>query len=193
MDYCLLSSGEWVLRVFLVPRVAHSLSHTSPLCLPLSLRLCYSLFCLLLFCVSLCISLLLTFSHTKQRDFFFFFFWKDGVIFLCMGCFVLFGEQVGRLVVTEEERWVELFQPVWWLSLPKDWMQRPPHKSPATQTGREENSHQTMQLIRAETIIHMHHHLPRISDYLSYLGKICYCSTKVSIKRRGGRVGDFFF
>ena len=37
----------------------------------LSLGLCYTRFCLLLFCVWLCISLLLTFSHTKQRDFFF--------------------------------------------------------------------------------------------------------------------------
>lgn len=40
---------------------------------PLSLRLCYTLFCLPLFCASVCISLLLTLSHTKQRRFFFFF------------------------------------------------------------------------------------------------------------------------
>ena len=122
MDYCLLSPGEWVLRVFLVPRVAHSLSHTSPLCLLLSLGLCYTLFCLLLFCASLCISLLLTFSHTKTDRLFSLFFWREGVIFLHMGCFVLFQEQVARLVVTGEECWVELFQPVRWLSLPKDWM-----------------------------------------------------------------------
>lgn len=46
---------------------------------PLSLGLCYALFCLLLFCASLCISLLLTFSHTKQRFFspFFFFAWRE--------------------------------------------------------------------------------------------------------------------
>lgn len=37
MDYCLWSSGEWVLRVFLVAGVARSLSHTSPLCLPSTL------------------------------------------------------------------------------------------------------------------------------------------------------------
>lgn len=36
---------------------------------PLSLRLCYTLLCLRLFCSSLSISLLLTFSHTKQRFF----------------------------------------------------------------------------------------------------------------------------
>lgn len=48
---------------------------------PLSLWLCYILFCLLLFCVSLCISLLLTFSNTKQR----FFFEMGGVIFLFTG------------------------------------------------------------------------------------------------------------
>lgn len=89
---------------------------------PLSLRLCYTLFCLPLFCASLCILLLLTLSHTKQRGFFFFLLWKEGVVSLCTGCFVMSGRQVGRLVVTGEERWVELFQPVWWLSLPKDWM-----------------------------------------------------------------------
>ena len=78
MDYCLLSPGEWVLRIFLVPRVAHSLSHTSPLCLLLSLGLCYTLFCLLLFCGSLCISLLLTFSHTKTDRLFSLFFMGGG-------------------------------------------------------------------------------------------------------------------
>ena len=71
---------------------------------PLSLRLCYTLFCLLLFCSSLSISLLLTFSHTKQRLFFFSLLIGEGIIFLCMGCFVLSREQVGRLVVTGEER-----------------------------------------------------------------------------------------
>lgn len=77
MDYCLSSPGEWVLRVFLVFRVAHSLSHTSPLCLSSPLAFFYALFCLVLFCVSRCISLLLTFSHTKQircRFLFFSFF-----------------------------------------------------------------------------------------------------------------------
>lgn len=81
MDYCLLSPGEWVLRIFLVPRVAHSLSHTSPLCLLLSLGLCYTLFCLLLFCGSLCISLLLTFSHTKTDRLFSLFFEGRGSFF----------------------------------------------------------------------------------------------------------------
>lgn len=90
---------------------------------PPSLGLCCTLFCLLLFCASLCISLLVTFSHTKQRFFSLsisFFFNMEGVIFLCTGCFVLSEEQVGRLVVTGEECWVELFQPVRWLSLPKE-------------------------------------------------------------------------
>lgn len=67
----------------------------------LSLGLCYTQFCLLLFCASLCISLLLTFSHKKT--YFLSFFWREWVIFLCMDCFVLSEEQVGRLVVTGEE------------------------------------------------------------------------------------------
>lgn len=67
---------------------------------PLSLWLCYTLFCLLLFCTLLCISLLSTFSHTKQIIFSFL---EGGVIFLCTGCFVFSEEQVGRLVVTGEE------------------------------------------------------------------------------------------
>lgn len=46
------------------------------------------------------------FSHTKTERYLFFplFFWKEGDTFLCMGCFVLSGEQVGRLVVTGEDR-----------------------------------------------------------------------------------------
>lgn len=56
---------------------------------PLSRGLCYTLFCLLLFCASLCISLLLTFSHTKQRDFVFCFggrgsFFSVRVVLCCL-------------------------------------------------------------------------------------------------------------
>lgn len=144
-----------------------------------------------LFAVVLCLTMYLTFvnlfSYKTER--LFSFLGARRVIFLRTGCFVLSEEQVGRLVVTGEECWVELFQPVRWLSLPKDWMQRPPHKSPATQTGREENSCQTMRLITAGAIIHMHHHLPYVSNYLNYLGKICYCTSKTSIKSRERRWG----
>lgn len=49
MDYCLLTPKEWVLRAFLVHRVAHFLYHTSPLCLPSASFFCWPRFCLLLF------------------------------------------------------------------------------------------------------------------------------------------------
>lgn len=112
-----LGSGCWELSLCPGWPILYPILHLS---VSLSLGLCYTLFCLLLFCASLCISLFLTFSHTKQRDIFP--FWREGIIFLCTGCFVLSEEHVGKLVVTGEECWVELFQPVRWLSLPKDWM-----------------------------------------------------------------------
>lgn len=100
MDYCLLSPGEWVLRAPLVPRVARSLSHTSPLCPGALLHS-------VLFAVVLCLAMYLTFvnlfSYKTERFFFSFFSGRTRVIFLCTGCFVLSEEQVGRPVVTGEE------------------------------------------------------------------------------------------
>lgn len=70
MDYCVASRGEWVLRVFLVPAVACSLSHTSPLCLRSAfslLRPSLTLLCSLLFCLLVHVAPLLTFCfHTKR-------------------------------------------------------------------------------------------------------------------------------
>lgn len=54
---------------------------------PLSLGLCYTLFCLLLFCASLCISLLLTFFAYKTQRFFFFSFMEGGGHFSLYGLF----------------------------------------------------------------------------------------------------------
>lgn len=86
-----------------MPRVAHSLSHTSPLCLPSARPLLRRV----LFAVVLCFTMYLTFVHlfTHKTDYFFlsFFFQENGVIFLSTGCFVLSVEQVGRLTVTREE------------------------------------------------------------------------------------------
>lgn len=95
MDHCLSSPGEWVLRVFLVPGVAYSLSHTSPHCLssPLAFVMPYFVWCCFVFHdVS-------PFSHKKK----FLFLKRHGSFFFLFLC---------TLFVTGEECWVELSQPV---------------------------------------------------------------------------------
>lgn len=126
MDHCVASRGEWVLRVFLVPALARLfIPHFTSVSLlsPFLLRPSLPLLCLLLFCLSVRVSLLLTFSHTKvihcrfhSGTFFFkkrealsFFSPPDGLFCVFLSVFFFFfeeeeeEEQVGKLLVTGEE------------------------------------------------------------------------------------------
>lgn len=114
MDHCVASRGEWVLRVFLVPALARLfIPHFTSVSLlsPFLLRPSLPLLCLLLFCLSVRVSLLLTFSHTKviHCRFHSGIFFPDGLFCVFLSVFFFFfeeeeeEEQVGKLLVTGEE------------------------------------------------------------------------------------------
>lgn len=115
MDHCVASRGEWVLRVLLVPAVACSLFHTSPLCLRSALFHPPPLPHPVVLSLSAGLAFVNFFFHTKLIHCRFpsetlCFFKQGGTVFFSppTSCFVLYSyfeeeEQVGKLLVTGEE------------------------------------------------------------------------------------------